>query len=282
MTKCGCCGEVGHSVTQCTSPVVCQFVKVFTELLPHEQAIEFVKFGLNNWQLTAVINYLDGTNRRHSKMRKQLKIATIVQKLHAIQLAETLAGITTRPYLEFATNLHAQLSLEFEPITTTMELTVFRTIIRKAVRIIINAYREYDIVRLVNQHFIRRCLPSGLNCLFQLISVRFINNAFTALQEEARREAYSNSHLKKLVIVVTTTQAATFNGTEECQICVDPSNKEFVQLNCEHVICKICVADIAERRNKSFILCPYCREEIKQVGVVDDAENTLQLVLNRA
>ena len=281
MSKCGCCNEAGHSVTQCTSNIVTSLVVHFTETLPLEDALDFIRY-LNTWQLTAMINYLNGPNPRHSKMRKQVKIAVLENKLNHIKHAEDSVSIATpREYNAFATNLYTRLCEEFEPITATTELNVFRSIIRKAVESIIQRYTAYDVVRLVNQHFVWQCLPSGLGCVCRMISVRYINRAFSVLQAEARMAAFSKNHLKKLEIIVNTNKAATFQDTQECQICVDPDNKEFARLNCAHVICTGCVADIAERREKSFIVCPYCREEIKQIEVVNDAEHMLQLELNR-
>lgn len=281
MSNCGCCGERGHSVTKCTSDMVTSLVVHFTETLPLEDdAVDFIRH-LNTWQLTAMINYLDGPNPRHSKMRKHVKISTLIEKLTYIKRAEGLVRTANpRGYREFATNLYTALCVEFEPITATTELNVFRTIIRKAVESMIRTYTAYDLVRLVTQHFVWHCLPSGLHCLCQMISVRYINRAFTLLQEEARMAAFSKSHLKNLEITVNSNGAATFQDTKECQICVDPDNKEFAQLNCGHVICKNCVIDIAERRQKSFIVCPYCREEIKEIDVTNDNENVLQLELN--
>jgi len=281
MSKCGCCNEAGHSVTKCTSNIVTSLVVHFTETLPLEDASDFIRY-LNTWQLTAMINYLNGPNPRHSKMRKHVKISVLEDKLNHIKRAEDSVSMATpRGYNAFATNLYATLCAVFEPITSTTSLDVFRSIIRKAVESIIRTYGAYDVVRLVNQHFIWQCLDSGLHGLCQMISVRYINRAFTVLQEEARMAAFfSKNHLKKLEIIVNTNKAATFQDTQECQICVDPDNKEFAQLNCGHVICTGCVADIAERREKSFIVCPYCREEIKQIEVVNDAENMLQLELN--
>jgi len=281
MPKCGCCGERGHSVANCTSAVVCQLVKLITEILTTEEAVEFIHGGLNTWQLTAIINYLDGRNPQHSKMRKHVKIATLVNKLNHLKIAEDSVRVDPpRGYNEFAINLYTELCAEFQPITSTTELSVFRAIIRKAVETMIRRYMAYDVVRLVNQHFVWQCLPSGLHCLCQMISVRYINRAFTFLQEEARMAAYSKRHLKSLEITVHANEAATFQDTKECQICVDPDNKEFAQLNCGHVMCKKCVSDIAGRREKSFVLCPYCREEIKEIEVLRDDENVLQLELN--
>lgn len=281
MSKCGCCNEAGHSVTQCTSNIVTGLVVHFTETLPLEDAPDFIRY-LNTWQLTAMINYLNGPNPRHSKMRKHVKIAVLEDKLNHIKRAEDSVSMATpRGYNAFATNLYTTLCVEFEPITSTTALGVFRAIIRKAIESIIRTYGAYDVVRLVNQHFVWQCLPSGLGCLCQMISVRYINRAFTVLQEEARMAAFfSKNHLKKLEIIVNTNKAATFQDTEECQICVDPDNNEFARLNCTHVLCKGCVADIAERREKSFILCPFCREEIKNIEVLNDTENMLQLELN--
>jgi len=283
MSKCGCCGEKNHSVIMCTSDMIPNFVKLTTETLTAEEALEFIHRALNTWQLTAILNYLNGKNPRHSKMHKHVKIDTIVDKVNQLKIAENSAG-TARPreYHAFATALYTRLSAEFGPITATTDLTLFRTIIRKAIESMIRTFGAFDMVRLVNQHFVWQCLPTGLHSLCQMVSVRYINCAFTLIQEEARMAAFSKRHLKSLEIKVNTNKDATFQDTKECQICVDPENKEFAQLNCGHVICKSCVTDIAGRREKSFILCPYCREEIKHLDVMNDNEHKLQLQLNTA
>jgi hypothetical protein len=283
MPKCGCCGEKDHSVIMCTSDMIPNIVKLTTETLTAEEALEFIHKGLNTWQLTAILNYLDGRNPRHSKMHKHVKIDTFVDKVNQLKIAENSVR-SSRPgeYYEFATTLYTRLSTEYGPITATTDLTVFRTIIRKAIESMIRRYTAYDMVRLVNQHFIWQCLPTGLHSLCQMVSIRYINCAFTLIQEEARMLAFSKKHLKNLDITVHTNKAATFQDTKECQICVDPDNTEFAQLNCGHVLCKRCVSDIAERREKSFVLCPYCREEIKEVEVLSDDKNVLQLELNTA
>jgi len=281
-TTCGCCKEQGHSVAKCTSSIIPHFVKLVTEILTPDEAVEFIHGGLNTWQLTAIINYLDGPHPQHSKMRKHVKVATVVNKLNQIKDAEDSIEMIDSHYLTFATNLYTSLSAEFEPITSTTALNVFRSFIRKAVESIIRTYAAYDLVRLVNQHFVWQCLPSGLGCLSQMISVRYINRVFTEFQEEARMVAFSKSHLKGLEIIVHSNKAATFQDIKECQICVDPENTEFARLNCAHVICKKCVTDIAGQREKSFVVCPYCREEIKNIEVVCDHKNVLQLELSRA
>ena len=281
MSKCGCCGEKNHSVIMCISDMIPNLVKLTTETLTAGEALEFIHKGLNTWQLTAILNYLNGKNPRHSKMHKHVKIDTIVDKINQLKIAEN-SGRNARPreYYDFATTLFTRLSTEFGPITGTTDLTLFRTIIRKAIESMIRTFGEYDMVRLVNQHFVWQCLPTGLHSLCQMVSVRYINCAFTFIQEEARMAAYSKRHLKNLEIIVHTNKEATFQDTKECQICANPENNELAQLNCGHVMCKKCVSDIAERREKSFILCPYCREEINHLEVVSDDENVLQLELN--
>lgn len=53
-----------------------------------------------------------------------------------------------------------------------------------------------------------------------------------------------------------------------CGICSDEFTKETLPtLGCQHTLCAECIIGQIKARTKSFIKCPYCREEVKQISV---------------
>jgi len=53
-----------------------------------------------------------------------------------------------------------------------------------------------------------------------------------------------------------------------CGICSDEFTKETLPtLGCQHTLCADCITGQIKARTKSFIKCPYCREEVKQISV---------------
>ena len=56
-----------------------------------------------------------------------------------------------------------------------------------------------------------------------------------------------------------------------CGICSDEFTKETLPtLGCQHTLCADCITGQIKARTKSFIKCPYCREEVKQISVRDE------------
>jgi hypothetical protein len=56
-----------------------------------------------------------------------------------------------------------------------------------------------------------------------------------------------------------------------CGICSDEFTKETLPtLGCQHTLCADCITGQIKARTKSFIKCPYCREEVKQISVGDE------------
>lgn len=56
-----------------------------------------------------------------------------------------------------------------------------------------------------------------------------------------------------------------------CGICSDEFTKETLPtLGCNHNLCAVCITGQIKARTKSFIKCPYCREEVKQISVGDE------------
>lgn len=53
-----------------------------------------------------------------------------------------------------------------------------------------------------------------------------------------------------------------------CGVCSDEFTKETLPtLNCHHTLCAECITGQIKARTKSYIKCPYCREEVKQISV---------------
>jgi len=56
-----------------------------------------------------------------------------------------------------------------------------------------------------------------------------------------------------------------------CGICSDEFTKKTLPtLGCNHNLCAMCITGQIKARTKSFIKCPYCREEVKQISVGDE------------
>ena len=56
-----------------------------------------------------------------------------------------------------------------------------------------------------------------------------------------------------------------------CGICSEEFTKETLPtLGCQHTLCADCITGQIKARTKSFIKCPYCREEVKQISVRDE------------
>ena len=80
------------------------------------------------------------------------------------------------------------------------------------------------------------------------------------------------SHLKPLCIEVKRSSSKiddvlARDGVEECMICMTSfESKEApeipLMMGCEHICCTGCFMTLAKTRKKSFITCPFCREEV--------------------
>ena len=56
-----------------------------------------------------------------------------------------------------------------------------------------------------------------------------------------------------------------------CGICSDEFTKETLPtLGCQHTLCAECIRGQITARTKSYIQCPYCREEVTQISVRDE------------
>ena len=56
-----------------------------------------------------------------------------------------------------------------------------------------------------------------------------------------------------------------------CGICSEEFTKETLPtLGCQHTLCADCITGQIKARTKSYIKCPYCREEVKQISVRDE------------
>lgn len=66
-----------------------------------------------------------------------------------------------------------------------------------------------------------------------------------------------------------------------CGICSDEFTKETIStLGCNHTICAHCITGQIKARTKSYIKCPFCREEVKQISVWDkESRNQLTYAL---
>lgn len=86
--------------------------------------------------------------------------------------------------------------------------------------------------------------------------------------------ACDRSHIKPLCIEVTRSSSKIDDvrgrdSVDECMICMTAfDSKEAPEvpllLGCEHICCTSCFITIAKNRKKSFITCPFCREEVAQ------------------
>jgi hypothetical protein len=57
-----------------------------------------------------------------------------------------------------------------------------------------------------------------------------------------------------------------------CGICSDDFTREtIVTLKCAHTICGVCISGQIKARAKSCILCPYCREEVHEISIGNEA-----------
>lgn len=82
------------------------------------------------------------------------------------------------------------------------------------------------------------------------------------------------SHLKPLCIEVKRSSSKIDDillrdSVEECMICMSSfESKEApeipLMMGCEHICCTACFMTLAKTRKKSFITCPFCREEVAQ------------------
>jgi len=290
MSKCGCCGEYGHSVSKCRSSLISEAVVVLTETPLDEMsltdAVLFLR-QMTTWKLTAMLNYLGNLERvttRNRKMKKNVKIGILVNVWRQIKRTDVIgSNEPRRQYKVYADELFVKLCQE-RGVTNIVDTNwnFLKEFLKSAIYEMIDEFHHYDLVKLVNQHFLenlQEVRTAGL-----IASRRYINNIYTSIQEEAVYAAKVNKdHLKPLQISVNSTVNLELKENKECVICVDPQNNTFVQANCGHVICQVCVLEIASQREKSFILCPFCREEISALNMTheqdEDSVNNLRRLL---
>jgi hypothetical protein len=85
---------------------------------------------------------------------------------------------------------------------------------------------------------------------------------------------YDRSHLKPLCIAVAQSstkidEVLQRDSVDECMICMTLfKSKEALEvplmMGCEHICCTGCFVTMAKTRTKTFINCPFCREEVSQ------------------
>jgi len=65
-----------------------------------------------------------------------------------------------------------------------------------------------------------------------------------------------------------------------CGICAEDYTRTTIPtLGCDHTLCVECITGQIKARTKSCIKCPFCREEVQQISVQDDAIRTRISVL---
>jgi len=281
MGKCGCCGGTGHTVSDCRSAIITDAIVLFTETPIDEMGLEDVAFFLRQfttWKLTAMLNYLGkncNQNGHYRSTKKVTKIAMLISVWKKIKAAEAESIVPRRNFKVYADALYTTLCHERGVINVVhTNWTFFRAFLSNAVYEMVNEIQNYDLVHLVNQHFVQNIPELRVVCL--LTSRRYINRIFSSLQEEAILSSHrsnSKDHLNPLQIKVSALNNLDFKETKECVICVNPDNNTFVQLNCGHVMCQVCLLEIASQREKGFILCPFCREEISTLSMIGEKEN---------
>ena len=95
------------------------------------------------------------------------------------------------------------------------------------------------------------------------------------------------SHLKPLCIEINKSsvkieEVIARDGVEECTICMTGftsknANEVPLLMGCEHVCCTGCFITLAKTRTKSFIKCPFCRQEVAECSTPN--KESMDLVL---
>jgi hypothetical protein len=102
---------------------------------------------------------------------------------------------------------------------------------------------------------------------------RVVRTPLDSLQQlpPSARAGQLSSHKPKFAqIKFCSTIADTINDFT-CGVCADDLSQQTMPvLGCKHALCSDCIIGQIKARAKSFICCPFCREEVTEISVNDD------------
>jgi hypothetical protein len=100
--------------------------------------------------------------------------------------------------------------------------------------------------------------------------VRSPLDSLQQLPPPARAGQLSSHKPKFAQIKFCSTIADTINDFT-CGVCADDLSQQTMPvLGCKHALCSDCIIGQIKARAKSFICCPFCREEVTEISVNDD------------
>lgn len=123
--------------------------------------------------------------------------------------------------------------------------------------------------------------PLQLNLLLQRTIIFMFQRVEERLRQQQQQQFIPHIPAFQNIQICYSSSSKTDDYT--CGICAEEYTKKTIPtLNCAHTLCLDCIKGQIAARKKSFITCPYCREEVSQISVGDVAiQNKLKFMVSK-
>ena len=286
MTKCGFCSTVGHNIRHCNSPRI-QHIQTFIQTCATEESLLRYLYQCSAGALSIIMIFSYGASGVTS-MNKQGKILYIRNKWRidnhiappqpVFDLQQFCVDAAEQIYREVCigdwniATINDQSSEEIQDLIEPFMLNL----VREIVNVSGNNYTVSLCIRdkLISLLGIEGELNNHIRVFFRrTLPIEHMRVAGIVVTPVARLQVPQQQvpHKPKFAqIQFCSTISDTINDFT-CGICADDLSQETIpMLGCKHTLCSDCIIGQIKARTKSFISCPFCREEVKEIAVIDD------------
>jgi hypothetical protein len=286
--RCSCCLQTGHNIKSCKDETA---ELIMNEIMNTnaDTAISLVNTITNNHVLFVLVRGFNLTVRSNRNALRECVVNLYTSRVvlstpHVYnhrELYNQYNAVVENYYIEnpmMIRQMHIHKLLVRNYLTRVeagareQNTFSFNTFIERVLNPSRNVYRS-QLERILRSSEIMQID----NMIMMYNEYRLIENSETF--EDIIRSLYPQRHeepMKTLVIDVAICERCE---DDTCGVCFEELKSEkVVKTGCGHVYCSTCIGGIAKQRGmKSFIPCPGCRAEIKELKVQNEEEKKIVL-----
>lgn len=303
MSKCGFCSTVGHNIRTCNSPRIQQILTVIEAIATTEDSLLRYLYQCSPATLSIIMIHSYGASGITS-LNKQSKIMYIRNKWRIDNLTaghqapvmpvvdhnQICQAAANRIYTETCVRDWNIATINSDSTEETLDL-VEPFILTLACEIVNTSGNNYTYSLSIRDKLIRLLRLEGA---FENHTRMFLTRAITA-QHNIRAFGINDNvnafvrtpldslqqlppptptrfapHKPKFALIKFSSPISDTINDFTCGVCADELSQQTMPiLGCKHALCSDCIIGQIKARTKSFICCPFCREEVKEVSLVD-------------
>ena len=189
----------------------------------------------------------------------------------ADQLSRFVCSVFNLDHIRTTRTLDASVSVMFSVLTEMIFENTRHTHVNAGLMVAKRIFKKLKIPR--ND-------PLQLNLLLQRTIIFMFQRVEERLRQQQQQQFIPHIPAFQNIQICYSSSSKTDDYT--CGICAEEYTKKTIPtLNCAHTLCLDCIKGQIAARKKSFITCPYCREEVSQISVGDVAiQNKLKIMVS--